>query len=529
MITQRAQSIPFSIEINTAYRYPDKYRTVNAVGNTADASGRNALRFSGSYKKADDFTAGNDQLINNTQYEKLNLNLSYKHSFPSKHSIEANYITDKAYDVGYPALLMDATKALADIGQVQFNFAPSYRDFHFNKVQLYANTIRHWMDDYERDVANRVVMRGMYMPMYGTTTTFGMRVNGKAKLMDHSFDWFLNGFTSDAYGDMLMQSLDPAIEDMFIYNLDDVNTNNINLGLKHQFQLSEDLLLKIEESLNYKTLGTGSKQYASFFEGAYGRDVEIRQKFLLSGSLSTLWMLNDRFSLTGNLVYSQRMGNHMELFGHYIYNYTDGYFYDGNPWLETERSLSADLNSTWETDTHSFTLSLFHKQYFNYIDGVLAADVSNSEFQFKRYANAGDATISGGEFRMMNSFSDVFTLENRISYLYAQNQTLGEPLPLIPPFQGNSMLHIHHRKNMWLVEVEWAAAQDRIAESTSNEDKTDAYAILNATWERNWMDGSLTSILSLNNILDDFYHTHTSIGNIPEAGRNVMISLSYNF
>lgn len=529
LITQRAESSPFSMEVNSAYRYPDNYRNFSLTGNISDPSERHAVRFSGSYKKADDFTAGGDRLINNTQYEKLNLNVSYKHTFPSKHSIEANYITDKAYDVGYPALLMDATKALADIGQLQFNFAPSDRHFQLQKVQLYANTIRHWMDDYDRDVAKREVMRNMYMPMYGTTTTFGSRINGTAKLLDHSFDWFLNGFSSEAYGDMLMESLEPDIEDMFIYNLDDVETSNVSFGLKHQFRLSEDVLFKAEENISFKSLGTGSKRYASFFEGVYGREVRTRQKLILSGSLSTLWMLNENLSLTGNLVYSERMGNHMELFGHYIYNYTDGYFYDGNPWLETERSATADLNTTWETDQHSFSISLFHKLFFNYIDGVPAEDVSSTDFQFKRYDNVGDATITGGEFRMLNSFSHTFTLENRISYLYAQNQTLGEPLPLIPPFKGNSMLHIHHQKNMWMAEADWSAAQNRIAETTSNEDPTKAYAILNATWERNWMKGSLTSILSLNNILDDYYHTHTSIGNVPESGRHVMLSVSYNF
>jgi len=529
LITQRAESSPLSMEVNSAYRFPDNYRTFSLAMNTSDKAQRNAFRFSGSYKKAGDFTAGNDQLIHNTQYEKLNLNMSYKHIFESEHSIEANYITDKAYDVGYPALLMDATKALADMGQLQFNFAPSDQDLQFQKIQLYANTIRHWMNDEVRDVANRSVMRGMNMPMYGTTTTFGTRVNGKAKLLDQSFDWFLNGFTSEAYGDMLMQNLDPEIEDMFIYNLNDVNTRNLGLGLKHQFQLSQDVLLKMEESISFKSLGTGSEQYASFFEGAYGREVETRQKLLLSGSLSTLWMLNKSLSLNGNIVYSERLGNHMELFGHYIYNYTDGYFYDGNPWLDTERSLSADINSTWETDRYSFTLSVFHKQFFNYIDGVLAEDISSADFQFKRYANVGDATISGGEFRVLNTVSHIFTLESRVSYLYAQNETLGEPLPLIPPFKGNSMLHIHHQNNMWMAEIEWAAAQDRIAETTSNEDETDAYVILNATWEHNWFDGSLTSILALNNILDEYYHTHTSIGNIPESGQNVMISISYQF
>ena len=529
LVTQKAENAPTSFNLSTSYRAPDQYRTVSLSGNTSDASGRNAVRFSGSYKKADDFRAGNDQTIQNTQYEKLNLNVNYRHTFPSRHSLEAGYIMDKAYDIGYPALLMDATKALADIGQIRFNFAPSNNDFQFNTAQVYANSVRHWMDDYSRDVANRQVMRGMYMPMYGTTTTYGAKLNGAATLFDHQFDWFMDAYMSDAFGDMLMESLDPSIQDMLIYNLDEVKTNNASLGFRHRLQLSDNLLLKVEESIRYKTLRTDSESHASFFQGLYEETPGTRAKFLLSGSGSVLWMMNNNWSLSGSLVYSERMGNHMELFGHYIYNYTDGFFYDGNPWLKTERSINTDINATWETTGHSLSFTLFHKQYFNYIDGVLGTDSGSNDFRFKQYANVGDAVITGGEFRSFNDLGMMITLENRLSYLYAHNQTLDEPLPLIPPLKGNTTLHFHRGRNMFMADLEWAAEQTRIAEISSIEDQTGAYGIFNLTFERRWMDGDLTSIVSLNNILDHYYHTHTSIGNIPEAGRNLMISLSYQF
>ncbi|WP_103665256.1 TonB-dependent receptor [Gracilimonas amylolytica] len=529
LVTQKAESAPTSFNFSTSYRAPDQYRTVSLSGNTSDASGRNAVRFSGSYKKADDFRAGNDRTIQNTQYEKLNLNVNYRHTFPSQHSLEAGYIMDKAYDIGYPALLMDATKALADIGQIRFNFAPSNNDFQFNTAQVYANGVRHWMDDYGRDVANRQVMRGMYMPMYGTTTTYGAKLNGAATLFDHQFDWFMDAYMSDAFGDMLMESLDPSIQDMLIYNLDEVKTNNASLGFRHRIQLSDNVLMKIEESIRYKTLRTDSESHASFFQGLYGEAPGTRAKFLLSGSGSVLWMMNNNWSLSGSLVYSERMGNHMELFGHYIYNYTDGFFYDGNPWLKTERSINTDINATWETTGHSLSFTLFHKQYFNYIDGVLGTDSGSNDFRFKQYANVGDAVITGGEFRSFNDLGMMITLENRLSYLYAHNQTLDEPLPLMPPLKGNTTLHFHRGRNMFMADLEWAAEQNRIAEISSIEDQTGAYGIFNLTFERRWMDGDLTSIVSLNNILDHYYHTHTSIGNIPEAGRNLMISLSYQF
>jgi iron complex outermembrane receptor protein len=383
------------------------------------------------------------------------------------------------------------------------------------------------MDDYSRDVANRTVMRGMYMPMYGTTETFGTRSNGKISLLNHRFEWFLEGFTSEAYGDMLMESLDPDIADMLIYNLDEVQTNNASLGFLHRIQLSESVLLKVEENLRFKSLGTSSETHASFFEGLYGKNPDNRNKLLLSASGSVLWLLNNNFSLTGSLVYSERMGNHVELFGHYIYNYTDGYFYDGNPWLKTEQSFNADLNATFETEHHSVSFSLFQKKYYNYIDGIISGNISSVDFKFKRYANVGDAIITGGEFRSINHLGKSFRLENRLSYLYAHNQTLDEPLPLIPPFKGISMVQYSHARHSFSADVEWAAKQNRIAEVSSVEDQTDAYAIINFRYEKTWMEDAFTTALEINNITDEFYHTHTSIGNIPEAGRNVMLTVKY--
>lgn len=527
LVTQKAETSPFSMDVNSSYRLPDHYRSINVNGSSADKSGNNAVRFSGTYKKALDFTAGNDETIENTQYEKLNLNVSYRHKFPSQHSLEVNYIMDKAYDIGYPALLMDATKAFADIGQLQFNFADQHSPVQIEKIQVYANAVRHWMDDYSRDVANRSVMRGMYMPMYGTTETFGTRSNGNISILNHRFEWFFDGYTSEAYGDMLMESLDPDIADMLIYNLEEVRTNNGGLGFLHRVNLSKSVLLKLEENIRFKSLGTSSETHASFFEGMYGKNPETRTKLLLSGSGSVLWLLNDKLSATGSVVYSERMGNHVELFGHYIYNYTDGFFYDGNPWLKTEKTINADLNLTFETNQHSVSLSLFHKKYYNYIDGIVSENVSSADFRFKRYANVGDATITGSEFRSINHFLISFRLENRLSYLYAQNQTLDEPLPLIPPLKGLSMIQYAFSTSAISADVEWAARQPRIAETSSIEDQTDAYAVINLRYEKTWLNEALTSTLEINNIANAFYHTHTSIGNIPEAGRNVMISLKY--
>ncbi len=527
LISKKPEFAPFKLDVTTGYRVPDEYRVVAVNSNYSMKN--TAIQLSGSIKKASDLRAGQDSTIANTQFNKMNLNVGMKHVFPSENSFEVNFITDKATDVGYPALLMDATKALANILRVQYNWKEVGDSFQLSSAMLYGNSIRHWMDDYSRDVAQRPVMTGMYMPMYGSTGTLGAKLNGTATLAKHKFEWYLNGFVSEAKGDMLMQSLDTSIEDMYIYNMDDVLTKNVSLGGKHNLMLSPVLLLKVEESISLTSLATNSENYASMFESLYNKDYAPRNRALLSGSASAIWLAKENWSLSFSSIYSERLGNHIELFGHYIYNYVDGYFYDGNPWLKPEKSLNLELNSILELDNHSLSISLFHKKYYDYISGIVVGDVSNNNFQFKQYQNLGEAIMLGGEVRTINTFWQSLRTEIRASYTYAQNTTLNDPLPLIPPLKGMNSITYALGDNSFTANMEWALAQNRISNISSIEDKTESHAIFNAVYSKVLFNGNLTSIVEAKNLFDTYYNQHTSIANIPEAGRSFMLTLKYNF
>ncbi len=527
LISKKPEFKPFSLDLNTGYRYPDGYKVLAANTNF---SGKNtAMQMSGSLKSANDYVAGNNISIDNSQFNKMNLNVGLTHNFRSQNSLEINYIIDKAYDVGYPALLMDATKALADILRIQFNFKDRPTAFRLNTAMVYGNAVRHWMDDDSRNVAEREVMRNMHMPMYGETYTAGAKLDGRALFKSHWMDWHLNGYISAANGDMQMISLDPNIEDMLIQNIDGVYTANINLGGKHSIFINRDIMIKLEESLAFTTAETKNSAYASMFESMYGKTYSFRKRALLSGSASVLYFPTENWSFNLSGIYSERMGNHLELFGHYIYNYVDGYFYDGNPWLRPERSLNFELNTTTEIENHSISLSLFHKRYYDYIAGREVDDISNNNFKFKRYLNLGEVAMLGGEFRAINMFGDHVHTEVRASYTYAQNLTLNDPLPQIPPFRGVNSISYHFGTNNVTANMEWASQQNRVSRISSTEDVTKAYAIFNFVYVKNLFSNKVNAVLELNNILDTYYREHTSISNIPESGRSVMLSINYKF
>lgn len=527
LISKKPEFEPFSLDINTGYRYPDGYKVL--AGNSNFSGNNTAFQISGSLKSANDYVAGNNLTIENSQFQKMNLNMGLTHSFKSNSSLEVNYITDKAYDVGYPALLMDATKALADILRIQYNFKERQSSFKLNSAMVYGNAIRHWMDDDSRNVAEREVMRNMHMPMYGETYTTGAKIDGQALFKNHQMDWYLNGYLSAANGDMEMISLDPNVEDMLILNIDKVLTTNINMGGRHTIFINNNVLLKLEESIAFNTAGTKNDSYASMFESIYRKEYSMRKRALLSGSASVLWMPTDHWSLNLSSIYSERMGNHLELFGHYIYNYVDGYFYDGNPWLKPERSLNFELNSTTEIENHSLSLSVFHKRYYDYISGKEVEDISNNDFKFKRYMNLGEAVMFGGEFRTINMLGNHLRTEIRASYTYAQNTTLNDPLPQIPPFRGVNAVSYHFGNNNVTANMEWATKQNRISKISSTEQITKPHAIFNFVYVKNFLNNRVNAVLELNNILDTYYREHTSIANIPESGRSVMLSINYKF
>lgn len=529
LITERASFQPLKVELESRYQVRNNFQTYRLSASGSDRSSKNAYRVTGSYKSSDNLVAGNNETVANTQFEKLNLNLSYIRSLSNRLSLEANYITDKAYDVGYPALLMDATQALADIARIQLNISEAHSKTSVRSIVGYWNKIRHTMDDYERDVSQRAVMRNMYMPMYGETETFGLKLQGNLPFLGANHTWFFDAYSSRTYGDMEMISLDPSIADMFIFNLKDVQTYQFSLGLKQNKLLHEKVNLKLEENIRIQNLTSKDESYLSFFEGIYRREFSSKPVLLLSGSATLLYMATDHFSIKNTSVYTERDGNHLEQFGHYVYNYVDGFFYDGNPWLKPEKSIHSEIQTIWSKNNQSISLSMFMKYYWNYIDGTISESDGALNVQFKQYANVGNVRMSGLEIRTINPFFSSFTLENRASYVFAQNITVGDPLPLIPPFHGQSTINFTKKEHRVSFIIDWATSQKRIASITSVEDETPGFIILGLNYTRSWFNDRFESELAIKNLTDQYYHEHTSIGNIPQQGLNAMLSLRYNF
>jgi outer membrane receptor protein involved in Fe transport len=315
---------------------------------------------------------------------------------------------------------------------------------------------------------------------------------------------------------------------MYITNLGDIQTTQGRIGTATSVILSENLFLRTEQSLEINRVELTDAGSFSYFEGLYNAPAQTRTRLLPAAS-ATMEFTPSEFPLLISLSssYSSRMPTFIELYGRYIYNYVDGFFYDGNPDLSPENSWNTDMSIQGEFQNQEFSVSVYQRLIYQFVAGIEDEVLSNQFYQFRRYENTGNARLTGTELRWLGWKNNAFTTDIRLSYLHAQHLDLNEPMPMISPLSGFISAAYNFGTLNFSASLDWAARQHRIAYLTTIEDRTPAFAVFNTDISKIWTDIGLTAQLSLHNLFDTYFHRHTSIGNIPELGRSLMLSFTF--
>jgi iron complex outermembrane receptor protein len=481
----------------------------------------------GYWMQAGDLVAGGGKVVENSQQHQLNFGSTFRYQ-KRRSDVELHGSYNNSWEVGYPALLMDATRALSYIGSVAYRYQPRWQGVHGIQTKLYYSRVEHTMDDYSRDVSQREVMRNMYMPMQGHTETFGVQQQWRGSGNAHSWSAKAEWYQMTAFGDMRMESIFDGVPDMYLLNLGDIRQQTVDLDLKWNQQFDGGGLLTWKGGVighDRALQATSSKRY---FQTLYGSGAA--QHFRLGWHTALEWEQHPTQTLTwgGSLSMRSRIPNHKELFGYYIYNYEDGFFYTGNPDLVPEQHLTID--GQFAVDRSDFTLQMI--PFVNYIRHWVAGVFDegfvgqNGVYQFKQYQNTGDALLMGLDTRVQWKPLSHWEVGGRIQYTYGQHLTWKEPLRMIAPLHG--ALSVGYYRDAWNLVADWSAAmaQDRIARRHSVEDRTPGYQVINlaGSWQ---VAPSLQASLSVQNLLDSYYWTHNSIGNVPSLGRTVQVSVQW--
>ena len=519
---------PFYLSTEAGFESASTLRRGRVVGGMA--RGKTSVRASWSYRIADDFTPGGHDAIKNSGYEKNNAKVDVTRKLNHAHRLTGSFLMDNAWGVGYPVLLMDATLAKARIGSLTHNWEGHGGGSALKEIEtrIYYNTVNHWMDDYKRDVFDRPVMRGMYMPMYGKTETAGLISRWGFHFGPSRMNLTADLYQTNSFGDMWMFSTFENIQDMYLLNLGDVRVRHGAVAADWSTPLTERLVGRLNLRWDYSPRDVLRPEARSILEGRWGEGDLARTYSFGNASATLEYALNPITRVRLSLADVARLPSHVENYGHYVYNYVDGFFYTGNPNLKPERSRQMEIGLERWTSRYGLSASVYGNWINDYIVGLADDGLSANEiYRFRVYRNASSATLVGFELSGVFDLTRGFSVAGTSAYTRGQNHELDEPMYLIPPLSAQLSLRFDQPSYWAEIESRMAMPQNRVATQVSNEDVTDGYFVVNLRGSVSFSEQTALRA-GIDNLFDTFYHEHLSFGNLPNEGRNVYLSVSWS-
>lgn len=492
-----------------------------------------------SYRKASNYKAGNNEKIDFSQFEKYNTALHAGVKLTEEKSLHASFIFDEAKDVGYPALTMDVARAQAQIYSLEYHQDKIGNTFTDWQTKVYANTIKHVMDDSKRPEVD------MHMDMPGWSDTYGFYSQAYAKKEKHRFFIKLDGFYNKSLAEMTMEH-DEHDEheghdeqedhdghhghDMHMLTWPDVHTSDIGVYLEDRIDFGMSYL-KLASRLAYHNNTVKDAHGMHSLLELYPDAEKSKTRFLKSFSANFHQMLLP-FHLDFGLSYGDRAPSVTEGYGYYIFNTFDNYDYIGNPNLKNEEALAANFAVTLETQNLNLEVGAHYFHINNYIIGKPDADLhamSMGADGVKRYENLKYATQLSAYLSATYRILPYLDWENQVQYNHGKDRD-GNYLPLISPLSFRSFLEF--RKNLYQASlgIEGAAKQSNYG-SVYGESRTAGYATVSASLGKQFYlkDSSISLNLGVENIFDKNYTTYADWNNIPRIGRNLYANLIYAF
>lgn len=254
----------------------------------------------------------------------------------------------------------------------------------------------------------------------------------------------------------------------------------------------------------------------------------------LESSVSGIYNLGRGYYLGATFMNSWRAPSLEELYseGPHLAAYA---FEIGNPDLNAEKGIGNEIFARYKSTISTFQLAGFYNYFSNFIHAQDTGRPSIPRADLNEFQYVGtQATIYGVEFSSELKLSNSLFLDANLALTIgdrvvsadekeATGLTVSEqPLPMIPPFNGNLGIR-YALKNLSIGgRVRLSAKQDRLGEF---ETQTEGYTVvdLNSQYRFSWGNALHTISLNANNLLNEEYYNHLSLVKdlFPEPGRNI--------
>jgi iron complex outermembrane receptor protein len=204
----------------------------------------------------------------------------------------------------------------------------------------------------------------------------------------------------------------------------------------------------------------------------------------------------------------------------------------GNPLLSPERDWQIDVGlavnqEDWRAGIRGYCAWV--QDYVTYADDVVT---DFNDARLLHFINTPLATLAGVELNWEYDIAPRWTPFARMAYIDGRDQTLGEPLPSIPPLDSMLGLRFHDPDGGRRWGIEFAARvvtqQDRTGQirvaggsevTTNFEERTPGFTVYNLRGYWNARK-NLNFVAGIENLLDKTYQEHLDLRLLGPTGPN---------
>lgn len=477
----------------------------------------------GTYHRRNDYRAGDATMVQHSQYRKINMALAGKWKVKENQVIDADVIIDEAWNVGYPALPMDAPKASAQIGSMEWKVYEPAKQLNWWKLKLFANSVYHVMDNFSRD------QYSMRMTMPGKTTVTGARWQMQWEKASHTLDLQAEAARHTCTASMTMF---PENErEMHLLTWPAIHRYNSAAYANYTWQHQRHRLAaggRFEGAATFANEQAGIDQW----EGL-GADIAGTEYRLSGGAhVQYSYQLFGNWQAFAKAAYLNRLPNVSEQYGLYVYNALDNYAYLGNPALQNEQSLQGSAGVAGSGPRWQLKSEVYYNCFSHYITARINqayGPLSAAHHGVKQYINLPSATMAGAEASATWLVADNWIFHNTLSYVWGAGSD-GMPLAQLPPLTASLGVKFKYQKGFLSTSARSAAPQHRV-NALAGEDASPGFIVWHAATGYEWeiANHRLQAHLQVQNITNAHYHHHLDWNNVPQPGRNFSLELNWKF
>ena len=525
---------------SVAFGYESISKSRNVLFSVGTGIGKWAWMADGVYRKTENYTAGNGQIVPFSQFEKTNLHTALKYNPDKVNSFKADVLYDAARNVGYPALPMDVSTAKASLFALEYIRKANVQ----LKAKLYYNRVIHIMDDSQRDSlyllkakpvgkSDSVYMR---MDMPGRSSTLGAYVQLVIPWNENNrLTLKADNYTNNSIAEMTMHmryagfAPEPA---MYMQTWPAMLRNVSGVYVENSTYLSSKLSVtanaRVDYTIDHLQSEYGQNQF-SVFNYSLGK---MQRKLIKSFNLQTQYQIANDMTVTATAGHSERMPTIGERLGFYLFNAYDGYDYIGNPYIKTEKSNFLKFAFQLSKSVIKLNLSPSVSFLSDYIMGLTDADIAPMNFYAKGirvYSNVPKAKLLSMDMQLLYTPLPHYSVFWLSKFTYGEINS-GEAMPLIPPLKNVVAFQFQNNEFQLQAECESALSQHRI-NSSYGEQATPAYTVFNVKSSYGFLLSKVVLHFSagVTNLFNKVYYEHLDWGRIYRPGRSLDLYLKVSY